>query len=383
TRNVICSVISYCFISLLIIPLDTIIFTWLSTSIYKGGLHLNSKELSNHLIAAYILPPILIILYSSKFIKKYNITELYCLMCWLVILTTMWLPLIQILVKTKLWMKFVLIIMLTINKIGKNFIFLLITLIINNSVSIDKVGKLNGILYGLCSLISVIWGYLFDKFNTRLLLMITFLLTGLCTFFYGFGGSIYYLVLFKMLLGLSSGSVIISKSAIRLYSSPENESFYATAFTVGMAIGLVLSSSITGYITNPLKYYNMDPEKYVFFKNYPYSLPGMFCSFLCILAIIMSFLMMPKHKPKNTRNIICSIASYCFISFAIIPQDSILFSWLSTSVYQGGLHLDTREISKYLSATYFLPPIILILVSTRLLYKIDITFVIFLNCDEK
>ncbi|OAF64709.1 hypothetical protein A3Q56_07578, partial [Intoshia linei] len=111
-----------------------------------------------------------------------------------------------------------------------------------------KIGNIIGLItssyYLSQTIFSFMWGYLFDKINTRFLLDLSFLITGFSSFFYGFSTNIQYIMVFKILMG-TTGAVVISKSCIKLYSTPGNESIYATAFTVGMPLGHLSSSIIT------------------------------------------------------------------------------------------------------------------------------------------
>lgn len=212
---------------------------------------------------------------------------------------------------------------------------------------------------------NIIWGYISEKIGIKPVIMIGLLSSSICTFTFGFSKNLTWVITTRLVQGLLSGNLGVTKTYLYLITDKSNEAKAFSVFPVGMCIGSIIAPAIGGLLESPSKYWpNMGENNLLFI--YPYLLPSIIIAILPLVGFIIAGLYV-KEPYKNrteeftdinttrehnaimakslfTKNIILTVLLYLNIRFTMIGSDNLFPLLLATSKKNRGLGFSTNQI---------------------------------------
>ena len=212
---------------------------------------------------------------------------------------------------------------------------------------------------------NIIWGYISEKIGIKPVIMIGLLSSSICTFTFGFSKNLTWVITTRLVQGLLSGNLGVTKTYLYLITDKSNEAKAFSVFPVGMCIGSIIAPAIGGLLETPSKYWPNISENNLLFI-YPYLLPSIIIAILPLVGFIIAGLYV-KEPYKNrteeftdinttrehnaimakslfTKNIILTVLLYLNIRFTMIGSDNLFPLLLATSKKNRGLGFSTNQI---------------------------------------
>jgi MFS family permease len=212
---------------------------------------------------------------------------------------------------------------------------------------------------------NIIWGYISEKIGIKPVIMVGLLSSSICTFIFGFSKNLTWVITTRLVQGLLSGNLGVTKTYLYLITDKSNEAKAFSVFPVGMCIGSIIAPAIGGLLETPSKYWPSIGENNLLFI-YPYLLPSIIIAILPFVGFIIAGLYV-KEPYKNrteefaninttqehnaiiakslfTKNIILTILLYLNIRFTMIGSDNLFPLLLATSKKNKGLGFSTNQI---------------------------------------
>ncbi|KAF8318103.1 MFS general substrate transporter, partial [Clavulina sp. PMI_390] len=116
---------------------------------------------------------------------------------------------------------------------------------------------------------------------------------------FGFSRSLPALIIARSLAGALSGNVAVVSTMLSEITDETNQSRAFPLLSATWYIGSVIGPLIGGNLSNPAKKWPKTFEKYPIFKEYPYLLPSLVASLLCIVAVILCILFVEETLPSK------------------------------------------------------------------------------------
>jgi MFS family permease len=213
---------------------------------------------------------------------------------------------------------------------------------------------------------NIIWGYISERIGIKPVIMFGLLSSSICTFIFGFSKNLTWVITTRLVQGLLSGNLGVTKTYLYLITDKSNEAKAFSVFPVGMCIGSIIAPAIGGLLETPSKIWPSIGENDLLFI-YPYLLPSIIISILPLIGFIIAGLYV-KESYKNrteeftdinittsehnaiiakslfTKNIVLTILLYLNIRFTMIGSDNLFPLLLATSKKNRGLGFSTNQI---------------------------------------
>lgn len=145
---------------------------------------------------------------------------------------------------------------------------------------------------------SVLWGRMADTYGRKAVIQLSLFCSSIVCLGFGFSSSFSMAFTIRFLLGTCNAMVPTGKTAISelasMTSNPESFQQRGMALLLGMwGWGFLISPSISGFLSDPVKQYpnSVFIQKYtIFLTDYPFVLPNILGTLLCLLATLSSTL---------------------------------------------------------------------------------------------
>jgi MFS family permease len=212
---------------------------------------------------------------------------------------------------------------------------------------------------------NIIWGYISEKIGIKPVIMVGLLSSSICTFIFGFSKNLTWVITTRLVQGLLSGNLGVTKTYLYLITDKSNEAKAFSVFPVGMCIGSIIAPAIGGLLESPSKYWPSMGENNLLFI-YPYLLPSIIIAILPLVGFIIAGLYVKEpYKNRNeeftninttrehnaiiakslfTKNIVLTVLLYLNIRFTMIGSDNLFPLLLATSKKNRGLGFTTNQI---------------------------------------
>jgi len=176
------------------------------------------------------------------------------------------------------------------------------------------VGILGSAYYGPLLFSSIIWGYLSDLIGRKPILLLGLIGSAISSMVLGLSSSFEMAVLGRMLAGLFAANSTVAKGMLGdltegdpTYARPKAFSLYGMTFGFANIIGPLAG----GYLTNPVIRFPTIFDSSILFNQFPYALPCLFSSFLCIICwIIVYFFLHDQSIPTLSLLKFSSLSEY-------------------------------------------------------------------------
>ncbi|XP_065649211.1 uncharacterized protein LOC100212961 isoform X3 [Hydra vulgaris] len=168
---------------------------------------------------------------------------------------------------------------------------------------------------------SIMWGFICDKFGTKLALLFSGTSLAVSTILFGFSINYTWAIIARSIQGLCMGMIIISKAVISEVSDDTN---IATGFSIvfsGSNIGFIIGPSIAGYLVFPVTKYPNIFSKGTFFDNFKIVIPNLLFASGLLLSLLVTVFLLPKKKINSKEQEI------------IVQNDSLQNSVMDSNVY--------------------------------------------------
>ena len=126
---------------------------------------------------------------------------------------------------------------------------------------------------------NIIWGYISERIGIKPVIMFGLLSSSICTFIFGFSKNLTWVITTRLVQGLLSGNLGVTKTYLYLITDKSNEAKAFSVFPVGMCIGSIIAPAIGGLLETPSKIWPSIGENDLLFI-YPYLLPSIIISIL-------------------------------------------------------------------------------------------------------
>ncbi|KAF9515288.1 hypothetical protein BS47DRAFT_1484656 [Hydnum rufescens UP504] len=269
------------------------------------------------------------------------------------------------------------------------------------------------------------WGRLSDAIGRRPVICIALLGVTLSITCFGLSRTFGALILSRSLAGLTSGNIVVIKSAIGGLADSTDVvqafQYLPLCWNIGQTIGYFPRSSeqrsmhsphplndprslIGGYLSNPSQRFPRTFGDSAFWRTYPYLLPCLVAALFPLSGSIASILFLretvlhpwrwkgwskvgrSKRDPKSTpllphatpahrsasllsiltKPVIISVANYCLLAFISMAYSVLQPLFLSTPIQRGGLGLDPARIGYILTAQSAVGALCVLMLSARL-----------------
>jgi len=159
---------------------------------------------------------------------------------------------------------------------------------------------------------SFTWGAAADTIGRKPVLYLSFLLSSLCSIWFGLSSSIEIAFLSRFMMGMMNGLVLVVKTAVSEIARGDEK---LEARGMGMVMGMwgwgyLIGPVISGLVSEPVKQYpKSEIVQYFepFFSKYPFVLPNLISVLLCLTGSILVFLFVDETLPEEKRQSISSI----------------------------------------------------------------------------
>jgi MFS family permease len=203
-----------------------------------------------------------------------------------------------------------------------------------------------------------IWGLISEKIGIKPVLLTGLISSFICTIAFGFSNSLLWAIIIRLLQGLFSGNLGVTKTYLYLITDKSNEAQAFAMYPVGMCIGAIFSPAIGGLLETPSKYWSNIDENHIFGK-YPYLLPSIVISLQPLMGFIIGYFNIEEiYKEKKTnnnesisfreifnKNVIITSFLYFNVRFSLIGSDNLFPLLLATSKENKGLGFNTNAIA--------------------------------------
>jgi MFS family permease len=229
-----------------------------------------------------------------------------------------------------------------------------------------------------------IWGLISEKIGIKPVLLMGLISSFICTIVFGFSSNIIWAIITRLLQGIFSGNLGVTKTYLYLITDKSNETKAFAMYPVGMCIGAIFSPAIGGLLETPSKYWSTINENHIFGK-YPYLLPSFVISLLPLFGFIIGYFNIEevyKEKEKTTtteivtwkeifnKNVIITSLLYFNIRFSLMGSDNLFPLLLATSKENKGLNFNSTSIG----IIFMISAIILMLFSIIKIPKLKIKY---------
>ena len=137
----------------------------------------------------------------------------------------------------------------------------------NFGINEKDVGRYSGLIlssFMLGQFISnYIWGLISEKTGIKPVLLIGLISSFICTIIFGFSNNIIWAIITRLLQGLFSGNLGVTKTYLYLITDKSNEAKAFAMYPVGMCIGAIFSPAIGGLLETPSKHWNSIDENHI------------------------------------------------------------------------------------------------------------------------
>tara|TARA_B110000003_G_scaffold276374_1_gene322500 strand:- start:19634 stop:20971 length:1338 start_codon:yes stop_codon:yes gene_type:complete len=226
----------------------------------------------------------------------------------------------------------------------------------------EDVGRYSGLIlssFMLGQFISnYIWGLISEKCGIKPVLLIGLFSSFICTIIFGFSSNIIWAIITRLLHGLFSGNLGVTKTYLYLITDKSNEVKAFAMYPVGMCIGAIFSPAIGGLLETPSKYWDNIGENHIF-GIYPYLLPSIVISILPLFGFIICYFNIEevyKKEEENSeieiipfkqifnKNVIITSVLYFNIRLSLMGSDNLFPLLLATSKNYKGLNFNSTSI---------------------------------------
>lgn len=202
-----------------------------------------------------------------------------------------------------------------------------------------------------------IWGLISEKIGIKPVLLIGLISSFICTIAFGFSNSILWAIIIRLLQGMFSGNLGVTKTYLYLITDKSNETKAFAMYPVGMCIGAIFSPAIGGLLETPSKYWNNIDENHIL-GRYPYLLPSIVISIMPLIGFIVGYFNIEEVYRENNetnkekislkhifnKNVIITSFLYFNIRFTLMGSDNLFPLLLSTSKENKGLNFNSTSI---------------------------------------
>lgn len=229
-----------------------------------------------------------------------------------------------------------------------------------------------------------IWGLVSEKIGIKPVLLMGLISSFICTIVFGFSNNIIWAIITRLLQGIFSGNLGVTKTYLYLITDKSNETKAFAMYPVGMCIGAIFSPAIGGLLETPSKYWSTIDENHILGK-YPYLLPSFVISLLPLIGFIIGYFNIEevyKEKEDTTtteivtwkeifnKNVIITSLLYFNIRFSLMGSDNLFPLLLATSKENKGLNFNSTSIG----IIFMISAIILMLFSIIVIPKLKIKY---------
>jgi MFS family permease len=276
----------------------------------------------------------------------------------------------------------------------------------------EAVGYWAGLIasaFSLAQFVSApLWGGLSDRLGRRPILLFGMASNAIVQLSFGFSTTIWMAIGSRALQGVLNGNIGVAKAYISLCTDETNQSRGMSLLGVTWGFGLIVSSSIGGFLAQPA-------DKYAIFENvqllidYPYLLPCVCASALSFIGLVSGIFFLPevgqqasasadsddallvddntgeviappaesrseramrwlRRAPERMRlalpldllrdrSVLIVISCYGLVGFIYTALNEVFSLWAMSYVRAGGLDMDTNEIGIVfaISGVFLLP----------------------------
>lgn len=204
---------------------------------------------------------------------------------------------------------------------------------------------------------NLFWGYLSEKIGIKPIILFGLLSSSICTILFGLSKSIIWAIFIRLLHGLLSGNLGVSRTYLYLITDKTNETKAFSLFPVAICIGAIIAPAIGGLLETPSKIWSNINGNHIF-NIYPYLLPSIIISLLSFMGFILGlfFIKEPyKNNTENTeietttfvlnKNIYICIYLYFNIRLSLIGSDNLFPLLLTTSKKNNGLEFSPNNLA--------------------------------------
>lgn len=203
-----------------------------------------------------------------------------------------------------------------------------------------------------------IWGLVSEKIGIKPVLLIGLFSSFIFTIIFGFSTNIIWAIITRLLHGLFSGNLGVTKTYLYLITDKSNEVKAFAMYPVGMCIGAIFSPAIGGLLETPSKYWDNIGDNHIF-GIYPYLLPSIVISILPLFGFIICYFNIEevyKKKEENSekeiipfkqifnKNVIITSVLYFNIRLSLMGSDNLFPLLLATSKNNKGLNFNSTSI---------------------------------------
>jgi MFS family permease len=153
------------------------------------------------------------------------------------------------------------------------------------------------------TLTSYAWGRTSDRYGRVFALLSSLMLCSIFSLLFGLTKSFYFVMFWRFCLGMSNGILGCAKTvATELADGNERLEHRAMGLVIGMrAWGYLLGPAIGGFLAEPLRQYPTWQFQNRLLTEYPFLLPNLFGSILCIIAAATVYCCIPETLEDNKR----------------------------------------------------------------------------------
>lgn len=167
------------------------------------------------------------------------------------------------------------------------------------------------------------WGYMADVYGRTFVLISSLVLSAIFSSLFGLSQKFTEAIICRFLLGVTNGLVGTVKTLVsELAPNPDLET-KMMGLVVGMrACGFLISPAIGGWLADPIGQYpllfsDVDAWYYAFLSRYPFLLPNIIGSFLCLVTAVLVWGCIPETLPGlKKENQLCT-ATHDFVDTII------------------------------------------------------------------
>ena len=229
-----------------------------------------------------------------------------------------------------------------------------------------------------------IWGLISEKIGIKPVLLMGLISSFICTIVFGFSNNIIWAIITRLLQGIFSGNLGVTKTYLYLITDKSNETKAFAMYPVGMCMGAIFSPAIGGLLETPSKYWSTIDENHIL-EKYPYLLPSFVISLLPLIGFIIGYFNIEevyKGKEETTtteivrfkeifnKNVIITSLLYFNIRFSLMGSDNLFPLLLATSKENNGLNFNSTSIG----IIFMISAIILMLFSIIVIPKLKIKY---------
>ncbi|KAL5479650.1 hypothetical protein EMCRGX_G023201 [Ephydatia muelleri] len=151
---------------------------------------------------------------------------------------------------------------------------------------------------------SYIWGALADHFGRKPVIAVSISLMAACTLALAFSVNYEMVVVFRALLGLSNGVLVVIRAVISESSTDANQTFGFSMLTCSWLLSAVAGPLLSGLTADPITQYNLtlsDGAVKSFLTRFPYSPPYLLNSLVCAVGAAAMIFLLPETLVKKSK----------------------------------------------------------------------------------